>query len=336
MWDAGGRFALRALAPYRELGEDMTEGITLYVKTIVEAAFALANGPSALAMVRKLEQRPLTNALKELNEDSGGMWLPALVAALCPVSPLTGLTLAGLSSPLQLTYLGCAGISLFGVHKFYGQSHGLCSNSQSIFKRAMVVMLLSSGIHILLANGGLVTIAHFAHVPEPWIKHIIYPDVFLYSAANLFFYPAMLLNLGYIAGARPSQMVPCTTLNTLSTGAMLLSSTDFLPGVGPLFCTGTSMVLFFGGTLVMSALVEGAAQLSFANRNRVEHTIDAMMFFWSLAPLVQAFTILDSLGHDQATVLFALIDVTGKLGTLHIMLKSRPAMEAAGHHFEDP
>jgi len=314
----------------------MSEGVTYYVTNLVEAALALANTPTALEYIKQLEQRPLTKALSELNEDSGGLWFPALVAALCPVAPVVGLTLAGVSTPLKFTYLGCAGLSLFGMHKFYSQKVGLSPLSQQCFNKSMAVMLVSGAVHLALAHGGLPMLASSVGLPAEVLKHIVYPEVALYSMANLVLYPLVLLNLGYVAGASPKQMVPCTTLNMVSNTMMVLSATDLLDGTGPLMCVGASIALNFASTLVMAALVEGAAQLSFANKNRVEHSIDSTMFFWSLAPLVQALTLMDSLGVDQARVVFALLDLPGKLGVLHIMLKSRPAMESAGNHFEDP
>merc|ERR1719421_497260 len=104
------------------------------------------------------------------------------------------------------------------------------------------------------------------------------------------------MNLSYICGAAPGQMVPSTSVNMAATSLILLSSTDLVPS--PLLCAGGGVALYMASTCLMSALTESASQLSYANRNRADHTIDATMFFWSLPPLVQAFSLMDSIAPE--------------------------------------
>lgn len=335
VWNAGGRFALRMAEPCRELGEDLTEGINYHVNNVRETALAIASSPTTRAIMRMIKQRPLIKALGELSEDSGGLWLPALVYALCPMAAAPKLlTLAGIPGSLKFTYGACAGLSIYGIHKFYCQKTGLSPSSMAVFHGAMGAMLLSGAVHLALAQGGLPMLAAKIGLPAEVLTKIVTPEVFLYSLGNMICYPVMLLNLGYISGARPSQMVPAILLNTMGNTAMLVSCMDYA-SYEPLLATCIAMGCFFGSTCTMNGLVEGAAQLSFANRNRVEHTIDATVFFWSLLPMFQTFTITGSIGPEQSRVIMALADIPAKLGVLHIMLKSRPAIEAAAHHFDE-
>jgi bacteriorhodopsin len=321
-------------APWLELGEDVSEGMTYYVNTLVEAALALANSPQALELVRRIEQRPLTRALKELDEDCGGLWLPACISALCPVAS-GPLMLAGVATPLKITYGLCAGMSLYGIHKFYTAKAGLSPQSQSLFNRAIGVMLMSGIVHVAVASGGLPILAQHVGLPAAVIEKIVYPEVLLYSIGNLITYPFILINMGYVAGATSNQMVPCIALNAVGNFFMVYSCMA-LPWGHAFISSGVSAIFFFGSTLSMSGLVEGASQLSYANRNRIEHSIDATMFFWTLAPLIQAFAIFNLVGPEQHRVAFALLDLPCKLGVLHILVRSRPAIEAAAHHFEEP
>lgn len=346
MWDAGERVAVRFAAPWRELGTDMTEGIAYYVNTIIQSALAIASTPTALAVVQTLQQQRLAHcrkavagcvdALTELSEDSGGLWLPVLVAALCPVIGAGPLTMAGISAPLKLTYLGCAGMSALGIHRFYGEKAGLSSQSQNAFHRAMVVMLLAGSLQVFLAHGGLPMLADHINGAGEVVHRIVSPEALCFAVSNIMLYPLILANMGYVAGAEPAQMVPCVALNVMGGSAMILSTTSTLPGIGPLVCAGASVVFYFGCTMAMGPLADSANQLSFANENRVKQTCNVMMLSWTMAPLVQALALVHSLDIEQARAIFAILDLSGKLLVLHILLKSRPAMEAAGHHYDEP
>lgn len=206
----------------------------------------------------------------------------------------------------------------------------------------MVVMVLSGSVHLCLAFGGLPALCAAVGVPAHGavavlMDHIVYPDVFLYSVGNVIMYPMILLNVGYLAGAGPSQMVPAITLNLFSSGCMIASSTDLhfmLPGSEPFIVA--AILCFFASTFVMSSLSEGGAQIHNENKNRVSRTIDSTMLFWSIGPFVQAWVLLGYITPEAAHIMFAMIDIPSKLGTQHIMLKSRLAIESAAEHFGDP
>lgn len=221
--------------------------------------------------------------------------------------------------------------------RFGKQKTGANAFAVQLLNRAIVVAVISNSVDFILASGGLSALLGFAGVPVHFLEQIIYPEVFLFSLTSLALYPIMLINLGQLAGASPAQMIPCITLNVLGSCCMVASATSLLPWhpLGALLCTGGSIVCLGSSALLMSNLPAGAHQICYANRYCVERASDAILYFWSLPALVQAFTLLDQLSIDQARVWLAIADVACKCGVLYFMMQSQRAMNAAGDHFAE-
>jgi len=137
------------------------------------------------------------------------------------------------------------------------------------------------------------------------------------------------------------QMVPSIVLTAMSSCFMMLSSTSLtwpiLSGhpVGAFLCTGAALGCWLVGFNLLGNLPDNARQITFANKISSENTIDAMMVFWSVAPVIQAFTIVDVVSVEHACALFAVTEVCGKFAVLRALLRNGHAVGAASQHFND-
>lgn len=334
MWDMGQRFAVRMAAPWVELGEDMTEGITFYVRSAVDAIEAVGStaSPTTLAVAQKIQKLSVVQALAELSEDCHGVWFPAMVVALCP--PTAGpLILAGVSFSLKCTYLAAAGMYGIWFFKYSSRQEGLGPFERNMMSRTMAVMFFGACTHLCLASGGLPTLMVWTGVPTGLVKLLVSPEVFLYALTNIVVHPLVFANFGYLSGARPSQMVPYITLNVLGSCCMMVSATSALPFQYSLLCTGMASAFGTGSAALLSNLEEQAHKISHVNERRAQSTLSCSACFWSLLPLIQAGDLLHIASPNIIRSLLALTDVFSKLGIMHLMLRSEQALGASANYF---
>merc|ERR1712060_555186 len=147
-------------------------------------------------------------------------------------------------------------------------------------------------------------------------------------------FPLLILNLGFLTGLSPQDMLPsisCSMLSTVGAIGVVLAPADYMRMV---FCC-MNVGFWVLNVNIISDLPKKAAIISAHNQMRCQVVVDLMVMSWSFYPLAQCLGSCGVLSLKSQLDVLALLDLLGKLGVSHIMLRSKTVLQRAAQHLEN-
>jgi len=313
----------RFVAPFVELGSDVL-GLACSAADIPPIS-GMCSWASSLTCHRT-STLPALVGMQEIAEDIGlkdhREFLP-LVLTIMVAPSLTPITLCGLVIPTKLVY-GTVGFFMTAAAMTMKSKHPELRD-RTVPWRASGALLTSSTWHLVLM--------YFGGVPDPLALHAAYPAIAAHYVQDFVFSPLVILNLGYMAGVKGSD------LKLPIAGSICGAGCAFAAAVAPtaslrcgFFLAEVCSLAIAGRSL--SSLTTHAQKISVPNKVRTQLTTDFFLFSWTLYPVCQALGLLGSISVPTQVQAMALIDILTKCGTCHLMLKSEFVLARADQFFE--
>ena len=275
-----------------------------------------------ISLSQELARRPFV-ALEELSEDFGTTFGQAFVPTVVPllvgvhVGPLALSTLTiqtkalyGASSML----IAIGAVSVFGRHP---------RDETRIAQRQCAAALFAcSGMHLALA-----LTSGFIPIPVP----LYCPEVAFHYVGDFIINPLLLLNLGFIAGVPPREMIPTMIFSFLGT-TVAIGAAVAPEETQRLGCLAAN-VCCIGCTVKRTwDLPAKAASLSWHNKRRCQAASDIMILTSAFYPIAQGATIVGILTLQSQLHIFAVLDMLSKWGVAHLLLRSEKALQHSIEH----
>jgi len=243
--------------------------------------------------------------------------LPLLMALMLPATSATPLlALSGLAPALQ----GCASAILIAGGYSMLQRHPEEVN-RVLQRQSFIALAVCSALHAGIGLVGYVPLS-FLHVPQNLVA--------LHFVEDFVAVPMLLLNLGFLTG-KPTSMLPNISYSVLSTaGAMgfSLAPEEYMRMV----CGGVSICCWALNVNRIMQLPPKATAISASNHFRCGVIVDLMVVSWSLYPMTQWLGFVGVLSPQGQLNVLALLDLLGKLGVSHIMLRSKSVLQYAARY----
>ena len=122
----------------------------------------------------------------------------------------------------RYVYIAAAIIMDFGaivIHNSYFEE-----TNRDLQRRGALALMTCCFLYLAVALVGVVppTSMHYLwdHLPVIW-KHITYPEIVVHYLEDYVVMPCCIMNLGYLAGLKPKDRLPCIMLVLLSTTACI-------------------------------------------------------------------------------------------------------------------
>lgn len=261
--------------------------------------------------------------LLELGEDAGPGGALALMATLGPAASVaTGgkalLALCGLSTQTKGLYALLSMVMAGGAwsmwHRYPGEA------DRTLQQRSAAALMCSSVVHLALALG--------LGIPPSLPLHVTNPEVVARFLPDIIIVPLMIMNVGYLAGKKADNMLPTVGFGLLSTVSLATAAAVNQGEALPLLVTGITC-MFKAAFDINRALPVQAGSLSAVNKLRTQISADLMVFTWVGYPLVEALGMVNCITLSSELYAFAVLDLIGKLGVCHIVLRSEDAFQNA-------
>mmetsp|Transcript_94758 Transcript_94758/g.203585 ORF Transcript_94758/g.203585 Transcript_94758/m.203585 type:complete len:395 (+) Transcript_94758:68-1252(+) len=328
----------RTAAPLQELAEDAASALEELLglpAASIGGVFDSRTSGSSSSGSRVLS---VYTALSELAEGSDGssgtektgsalrVLLPATVYLLAAPSLSAmgpaAVMLCGVSVPTKVLY-GTVSL-VMAVTAYSVLNRHPEELERSMHRRGALALVACSGLHLAF------TLMADSQLPAPLSK-LAYPEVAMHFLEDFIASPLLILNLGYLAGQKPRQMVPCICYNLIATSGALGAAVSPDELQRALFLITNACFTGMASSCIGS-LPGQAATLGNFNRLRVQVSGDLMIFSWTLYPVVQGLGLLSILNVPGQLRLFAGLDVLSKLGACHIMFRNREAIVNASRY----
>mmetsp|Transcript_65006 Transcript_65006/g.107777 ORF Transcript_65006/g.107777 Transcript_65006/m.107777 type:complete len:437 (+) Transcript_65006:64-1374(+) len=330
--------ASRVAAPWLELGRDALAATLWSGELFRRSAIGLELEGHFTRMVmltkslaKRLAEQPLVKAFEELVEDaelrrgnaSYPLMLGLLLAAPHPASGF--MLLCGQTVTMKAILVGSA--ATLGVGSYYLFNRFADEPNRIVQKRAALTCGVAGAAYLALVYAG--------GFPPEVAELFSFPELTLHYVAELIVNPLMLSNLGYLSGCSLPAMLPTLIFSELSTASFIGSTlSQWNPTQSSLLlCVGVGFMGLVGYSL--NKLPDLADNVSVANRLRVIHASDFLMFSMTLFPMIHGLCIPEVIDPDNALKAFALLDAVTKLGMCHISLKSERVLKNAEQLFAD-
>lgn len=333
-------FCSRAVAPFEELADDLCDtarflmpghaevgrgkpNTSLELQPYVKASGSQTGGLNDLqaALLEVLERAGAP--LKELNEDSGPCGALAVLAALGPAASAaaTGkvlLALCGLGLKTKALYV-LSSMAMFGGAYSVWHRHPDVTDRTLQYRSA--ALLLISGVANVALGLGL-------GIPPSISAHVANPEVVAHLLPNVIVIPMLIMNLGYLSGRRADQMVPTVGFGLLSTVGLIAAAASPDGEALPLLVTGMTC-LCKAAFDINRVLPVCAGSVSAVNKMRSQISADLMVFAWVGYPLLVGLGFAHGITLSSEIHAFVALDLIGKLGVSHIVLRSPEAFANA-------
>lgn len=343
--DVASAGLLRLARPFEELAQDLCEGAASLIPSMEtpgiqpSASGAAPSGqdmalPSSwLHDTKNVSLLLLDRAavpLLELSEDAGHGGALALLAVAGPgASAAAGgkalIALCGLSVQTKGLY------TLFGFAMIGGAwsmwNRHPAEADRTVQQRSAIALACSGMMHFVLALGQGI-------IPPPLAIHMVSPDVVARFLPDVIITPLIIMNVGYIAGKKADQMAPTMVFGVLSALSFATAAAVTQDEAIPLLATGV-VCMFKSAYDINRVLPVYAGSIAAVNKLRTQISADLMVFTWIGFPLVEALGMADCISLPMQLHAYVLLDILGKLGVCHIVLRSQEAFLNAQRALSD-
>jgi len=328
---------LRVAKPFEELTEDACEATASWLpgrllpsrgRPLALPDVEVHGKASALEMAWLHELRDGSHALLdraalpllELSEDAGPGGALALLATVGPAASVAAggkalLVLCGLSAHTKGLY-ALLGFAMAGGAASMWNRHSEEEGDRTLQWRSATALMCSSVVHFALAMG--------CGIPPSISTHVAHPEVFARFLPDVFIVPVMILNIGYLAGRKADQMLPTMGFGLLSAVSLAAAAAAANEEALPLLATGVACMCKAAFD-INRVLPVTAGSLSAVNKLRTQISADLMVFAWLGYPLVEGLGMTNCISLPVELHAYVALDLLGKLGVSHIVLRSHDA-----------
>mmetsp|Transcript_46760 Transcript_46760/g.117784 ORF Transcript_46760/g.117784 Transcript_46760/m.117784 type:complete len:389 (+) Transcript_46760:161-1327(+) len=327
---------LRAAKPFEELTEDLCEAAAAFVpghadvghSTLLPSADSTprsdvpgseAHSPHDMGTATLAVLDRAIAPLLELGEDAGPGGALAMLAALGPAASITTggkalLLLCGVSTQTKGVYALMSLAMAGGAYSMWNRHPE--EVDRTLQRRSAAALLCSSAMHLALALG--------FGIPPSLPIHVTNPEVMVRFLPDIVIIPLIIMNIGYLAGKKADHMLPTVGFGLLSTVSLATAAAATSSEAVPLLVTGITCMLKAAFD-INRALPVQAGSLSAVNKLRTQISADLMVFTWVGYPLVEALGMMNCITLSSELHAFVVLDLIGKLGVCHIVLRSQEA-----------
>mmetsp|Transcript_31959 Transcript_31959/g.84257 ORF Transcript_31959/g.84257 Transcript_31959/m.84257 type:complete len:399 (+) Transcript_31959:78-1274(+) len=268
----------------------------------------------------------IMQALQELGEEFGhyATYAPLLLGALAAGPGVGQIVTSGLSISSK-TWFALESLA-FGIaaHAQYSRYPDLAD--QTMQRRACISLGACSALYMVLAVLG--------EAPPPLLHLAPSPEIFLHCMGDIIILPPLVFNLAHLAGVAPRDMSLCVLFIAGSSAVAALAAAAAPQVVGyKLLLLGAEISLLGHAIKKLHALTPRASAISLQNMGRVEVAGDLMTISLIMYPLAQSLGVAHILSSEQVLQIFAFLDIAGKLGVSHAMLRDRSTVQGASSYF---
>jgi len=333
---ADASFLRRLAAPFEELWEDAVcscqDGASAVHSVCTwegyedAPAWGVASASSAAQPLWQAARGGLARCaapiLELADEDPGAVGTVAVLACAAPAAVVGGpIVLAGLVFKTKVVY-AVLGFTMLGgawnISKRYPDEQ-----DRIVVKRSTAIMLISGGLHLALAAG--------VGLPPEVAAYVAHPDVVAKLLPELVCTPLLIWNLGYLAGKHPGQMVLTTAAGVMGTACYIVASAVSPEHALRMVLLGAGCMLKAGYSCNAAFPAEATA-LSTINKLRTQISADLLVFGWFGYPLAMCLKLTGCIDEPAELHAYALLDLLGKIGVTHIILRSADAFTTAVHY----
>lgn len=307
--------AHRMMAPFHEIASDM-----------VDATCTVASGAANLAQSVQGHSDILAVRSKHSKCD-GSLNRIALVAVavaesagpaaiLLFTSPHLGpVMICGAVIPFKTMYLCSAALFAAGSLMVWGKNDAVidrqCHHRGAVALGVTCLFYTATGLLGPLPDS-------IAELVSSW--GIAFPEVALRHIQDFVVSPLLLINLGYLVGAGPREMLPAISYEFLATSCSIAGAC-YPEHLGQYILTGVACLSHFAAAAFVSELPTRRPQIATSNKIRCRTAGDLMISGWVAVPLLQLAGIYGAIPLTSLLPALMFFDIVFKFGVCHVSLR---------------